>query len=80
MTRLLDRMEQRSRETREGYGPHRPLHGYLGAMAAYAGSCLALLGVGRVAGSRLPDRIELADLSLIAVATQRCPGCWPRTR
>jgi hypothetical protein len=71
MTRMLERLQEQAGRTRQRYGPDRPLGGYAGAMAAYVGSCLALVGAGRLAGRRLPDRIGPADLALVAVATHK---------
>jgi hypothetical protein len=53
-------------------GEERPLGGYLLLMAAYGASALGLSGLVRAGGRGLPERIGVADLALIGVATHKC--------
>jgi hypothetical protein len=53
-------------------GEERPLGGYLLLMAAYGASTLGLSGLVRAGGRGLPERIGVADLALIGVATHKC--------
>jgi hypothetical protein len=53
-------------------GEERPLGGYLLLMAAYSAGVLGLSGVVRRNGRELPERIGVADLALIGVATHKC--------
>ncbi|RKT54403.1 DUF1360 domain-containing protein [Saccharothrix australiensis] len=52
-------------------GADRPLGGYLGALATYAGLVGAAVAVGRRRGARLPERWAASDLVLFAVATHK---------
>lgn len=60
-------------ETARAYAPtdERPLGSFLGLMAAYGAVVVAGAGVVRRRGIRLPERIELADVALISVATHK---------
>jgi len=53
-------------------GEDRPLGGYLLLMAAYGAGVLGLSGLVRGSGRGLPERIGVADLALIGVATHKC--------
>ena len=53
-------------------GEERPLGGYLLLMAAYGAGVLGLSGLVRRSGRGLPERIGVADLALIGVATHKC--------
>jgi hypothetical protein len=53
-------------------GEERPLGGYLLLMAAYGAAVLGLSGLVRRSGRGLPERIGMADLALIGVATHKC--------
>jgi hypothetical protein len=53
-------------------GEERPLGGYLLLMAAYGVGVLGLSGLVRAGGRGLPERIGVADLALIGVATHKC--------
>lgn len=52
-------------------GEDRPLRGYLGALGTYAALVGAAVVVGRKTGTRLPDRVPVADLALLTVATHK---------
>jgi hypothetical protein len=53
-------------------GEERPLGAYLLLMVAYGASVLGLSGLVRADGRGLPERIGVADLALIGVATHKC--------
>ncbi|HEU4676753.1 MAG TPA: DUF1360 domain-containing protein [Motilibacteraceae bacterium] len=53
------------------HGEDRPLKGYATAMATYLGGVGTLALAGRLAGARLPERVEPWDVALISVATHR---------
>ncbi|RJK93804.1 DUF1360 domain-containing protein [Vallicoccus soli] len=61
----------RLRAAGEAYSPdeERPLRGYVGAMAAYAGLVAAVAAATRSRG--LPERISPWDVLLLSVATHR---------
>jgi hypothetical protein len=50
---------------------HDQIRGYLGAMTAFGASVLVTALAGRARGKELPDRFDLADLALGAVATHK---------
>lgn len=52
-------------------GQQRPLGGYVGAMAAYAGMVAALAATMRASGKQLPDGLSAGDLALSAVSTHK---------
>jgi hypothetical protein len=54
-----------------GHGEHRPLRGYSKALTAYAGAVLGLAVSGRRLGVRVPDRMPVGDMALLAVMTFR---------
>jgi Protein of unknown function (DUF1360) len=68
-----DKIRNAARREADAYraGEDRPLGSYLGTMAVYGGSVAALVGVGRLAGRRLPDRIAPYDVALLGVATHK---------
>ncbi|HET7530945.1 MAG TPA: DUF1360 domain-containing protein [Mycobacteriales bacterium] len=55
------------------YAPQddRPLGSFLGLMAAYGTAVAGAAALVRRHGVRLPERIELGDLALVAVATHK---------
>lgn len=60
------------RQAREySHGEDRPLGGYLAVLGAYGGLVGALGGLGRVLHRRVPDRVGVGDVALLAVATHR---------
>jgi hypothetical protein len=64
--------EAKEQKAAYAQGEERPLGGYLLLMAAYGASALGLSGLVRVGGRGLPERIGVADLALIGVATHKC--------
>ena len=56
-----------------GYGapPDWPLDSYAALMGVYSSAFLAFLYAVKKTGKKLPDRISLADLALMGVATHR---------
>jgi hypothetical protein len=65
---------EEAKEQKPAYaqGEERPLGGYLLLMAAYGATALGLSGLVRASGRGLPERIGVADLALIGVATHNC--------
>src|SRR3954470_11913929 len=55
----------------ESAGDERPLKGYAAVMAVYAGAAVAIAGLARATGRRLPERVSAADLGLLAVSTHK---------
>lgn len=50
---------------------HRPVRGYSAALASYAAVVVGSSVLGRRAGVRLPDRMPVGDIALLAVTTFR---------
>ena len=50
---------------------HDRIPGYLGAMTAFGASVLVTTLLGRARGKELPDRFDVVDLALGAVATHK---------
>lgn len=48
-----------------------PLPGYAGSLTAFAVGIVTLAAVGRATGKRLPERYDLSDIALGAVATHK---------
>lgn len=81
MTRILPRRSSprsarsaatlRRWERRYAAGAERPLGSYAGLLATYAGLVGGLVATGRSRGARLPERVPLEDLALLAVGTFR---------
>ncbi|WP_309111593.1 DUF1360 domain-containing protein [Saccharothrix sp.] len=61
------------RRTRDAHARDggRPLGGYLVSLAAYAALAGGAVVLGRRRGVRLPDRVRVADVVLLAVATHK---------
>ncbi len=55
----------------KAYGEGRPLPGYLMAMGSYAVLIGAVSAVGRLTGTRLPERFSLGDTALVSIATHK---------
>jgi len=55
----------------EGHDEHRPIRGYSKALAAYATTVVGLSVLGRRAGVRVPERVPVGDMALMAVMTFR---------
>jgi len=55
----------------EGHNEHRPIRGYSKALAAYATTVVGLSALGRRAGLRVPERVPVGDMALMAVMTFR---------
>jgi hypothetical protein len=55
----------------EQYGEGRPLGPYAALMAFYAGGVGAMASYVRARRSALPEHLELRDLAILALATQR---------
>jgi hypothetical protein len=55
----------------EGHDEHRPIRGYTKALASYGTVVVGLSVLGRRAGVRVPDRVPVADMGLLAVMTFR---------
>jgi len=70
---MLDTVRARMTHAVRGYAvhEHRPLDGYLTAMAAFGGLAAALSAASRVTGRRAPERPELADVVLVSLATHK---------
>ena len=68
-----DKIKNAARREADAYraGQERPLGSYLGTMGAYGASVAALVGIGSLAGRRLPDRIAPYDVALMGVATHK---------
>jgi hypothetical protein len=66
-------IKERLAHVRRAYAPHehRPLDGYLVAMAAFGGLAAALAGAAKVTGRPAPDRPAPADVLLISIATHK---------
>jgi len=60
-------------------GEERPLAATCCCWPAYGAGVLGLSGLVRRSGRGLPERIGVADLALIGVATHKWPACSPRT-
>lgn len=58
---------------RQAYAPHdhRPLAGYLGAMATYAGVAGGLAVAVKATGHPVPERPATADVVLLSIATHK---------
>ena len=54
-----DKIKNAARREADAYraGEERPLGSYLATMGVYGASVAALVGIGTLAGRRLPDRI-----------------------
>lgn len=70
---MFDPLRARLTQTTSRYAPHehRPLDGYLTAMAAFGGLTAALAALTRITGRPVPDRPSLADVALVSVATHK---------
>jgi uncharacterized protein DUF1360 len=57
----------------DGYAPHehRPLDGYVTAMAAFGGLAATLAVAVRATGRPVPERPSLQDVALISIATHK---------
>lgn len=53
------------------HGEDRPLRGYATVLGVYGGVVGALTTVGRLTGTRLPDRFSLGDTVLVSIATHK---------
>ncbi len=64
---------RRLRGMAEGYAPGegRPLRGYLLTLGGYLSVCGALVGLARLTGRQLPERLSTEDVVLISVATHK---------
>jgi hypothetical protein len=69
----VDKIRNVARREADAYraGEDRPLGSYLGTMGVYGASVAGLVGLGALAGRRLPDRISPYDLALLGVATHK---------
>jgi hypothetical protein len=66
-------VKDRMARLRWAYAPHehRPLGGYLVAMATYAGVTATLAGLVRATGRPVPERPSTADVVLLSIATHK---------
>jgi hypothetical protein len=66
-------LRQLTRRVRRGYahGQDRPLTGYAVVLGGYTALIGALAGIGRAAGVRLPERIDVRDVVLLCFATHK---------
>jgi uncharacterized protein DUF1360 len=66
-------MRARVARVARAYAPHdhRPLDGYLVAMAAFGGLAASLAAAARITGKPVPERPATADLVLISIATHK---------
>jgi hypothetical protein len=55
----------------ENAADERPLRGYATVMAIYAAGAVAVAGLARLTGKRLPERPSAGDLTLLAVSTHK---------
>ena len=69
----VDKIKDAARREANAYraGEERPLGSYLGTMGVYGASVAGLIGLGTLAGRRLPDRVSPYDLALLGVATHK---------
>ncbi|ADB35226.1 protein of unknown function DUF1360 [Kribbella flavida DSM 17836] len=65
------RARAQARRLADQYGAEQSLRGYAGAMTAFTAYCGALAAAGRVAGRKLPARVEPLDLLVGAAAVFR---------
>jgi hypothetical protein len=72
-SRMHDRVQARAHAAQEAYAgsADRPLGGYVRVMGVYGGAVGLASLLLRRSGKRLPERIELADIALLAVATHK---------
>jgi Protein of unknown function (DUF1360) len=61
----------KAEKARYGRGEDRPLGSYLAVSSVYGAVVAALTGLVHARGRGLPDRIELTDVALTAVATHK---------
>ena len=69
----VDKVKAAARREAQAYsaGADRPLGGYVATMGTYAASVVALVGMGALAGRRLPERVAPYDVALLGVATHK---------
>jgi hypothetical protein len=72
-TRTVNRVRDALKRIGDVYAgdEQRPLRGYLVAMGTYGGLVCGLFGLGKATGARLPERFELGDTLLLALATHK---------
>jgi hypothetical protein len=70
---VLSALNARLARAARAYAPHdhRPLGGYLTALAAFGGLAASLAAAARLAGRPVPDRPAAADVVLISLATHK---------
>jgi hypothetical protein len=70
---VIDSLAQATRAVRRGYGNgrQRPLGGYLVTLATYSAVVGGLTGIARLTGRRPPERLPLADVALLGIATHK---------
>jgi hypothetical protein len=68
-----DRLERLARSVLDRYAgsEDRPLAGYAMTMATYATVVAALAGTARLTGREVPDRVQVTDVVLCALATEK---------
>jgi hypothetical protein len=73
VTQIRDRMTGAARRQQDRYAgdADRPLRGYVTTMTVYTGLVGLIAGGIRVAGRQPPDRLDLVDIALSAVATHK---------
>ena len=66
-------MEETLQEIRDSYAPNdeRPLGGFLAAVGTYGAVVATGALVARSRGVKLPERVAISDIALIAVATYK---------
>lgn len=57
----------------QGYAPggDRPLRGYAAVIGSYSAAVLSLAGLARALRRQPPDRVPVADVALLAIATHK---------
>jgi hypothetical protein len=70
---MLDTVRDKMNRAVRGYAPHdhRPLDGYVTAMAAFGGLAAALVAATRISGRTIPERPSFGDVALVSIATHK---------
>jgi hypothetical protein len=70
---MLDTVRDKLTQATRGYAPHdhRPLDGYLVAMASFGGLAATLAAAAKITGRPVPERPSAGDVALISIATHK---------
>lgn len=70
---IATRISRRARRVRQGYahGEDRPLAGYAAVLGGYSTMLGLLTAIGRVTGTRPPERFTVQDTVLLGLATHK---------